>query len=96
MWCVVQVQSCAKRSVKLLDQAAAGQQLFDTLFLTTDTPASMYDYIFHVQIPAQEKGQMSDVPLPQRIERKVHSIITQVCHQLIIQWSLPHDNAKLL
>lgn len=78
LWSVMQVQSCAKRSVTLLDQAAAGHQLFDTLFLTRHSPVTIYDYIFHVKVPEQQATLLSDVPLSQRIERKIHSIVTEV------------------
>ena len=65
--------------MSLLDKAAAGQQLFDTLFLTQYSPLTTYDYIFHITVPAQQdKGQLSDLPLSQRIERKVHNVVTQV------------------
>lgn len=79
------MQACAKSSVVLLDQAAAGQHTFDALFLTSHSPLTTYDYLFHVHIPQQLPVQLhaADTTPWQHAERKLEALMKQVC-----RWSL--------
>lgn len=85
----LQMQGCAKRSVALLDQAAAGQHTFDALFLTSHSPLTTYDYLFHVDIPQQLPAQLqaSDIAQWQHAEKKLEALVKQVgrlTHQRIL------------
>lgn len=75
------MQGCAQRSVALLDQAAAGQHTFDALFLTSHSPVTTYDYLFHVHIPQQLPPQLqaSDVAPWHHAEKKLEALVKQVC-----------------
>ncbi|DBB01879.1 TPA: hypothetical protein ACH3X1_000480 [Trebouxia sp. C0004] len=74
-----QLQGCAKRSVSLLDRAAAGQHTFDPLFLTKQSPLTTYDYLFHVSIPQPQAAQLQtqDVPRWVQAEKKLLGIVKQ-------------------
>lgn len=74
------MQGCAKRSVSLLDRAAAGQHTFDTLFLTNQSPVTTYDYLFHVTIPQPKVVQLHslDVPRWTQAEKKLEGLVKQV------------------
>ncbi len=76
----LQLQGCAKRSVSLLDRAAAGQHTFDTLFLISQSPLTMYDYLFHVSIPQPKAAQMQtqDMPRWAQAEKKLLGLVKQV------------------
>lgn len=76
----LQLQGCAKRSVSLLDRAAAGQHTFDTLFLTSQSPLTTYDYLFHIKIPQPKAAQLhtQDVPRWALAERKLLGLVKQV------------------
>ena len=78
----LQLQGCAKRSVSLLDRAAAGQHTFDPLFLTKHSPLTMYDYLFHVSIPQPKAAQLQtqDVPRWVLAEKKLLGLVKQVRH----------------
>ena len=77
----LQMQACAKRSMALLNQAAAGQHTFDALFLTSHSPLTTYDYLFHVHIPQQLPAQLqaSDIAPWQHAEKKLEALVKQVC-----------------
>lgn len=77
------MQACAKRSVVLLDQAAAGQHTFDVLFLTSHSPVTTYDYLFHVHIPQKLQVQLhaADSTPWQHAETKLEALMKQVCHR---------------
>ncbi|KAL3158789.1 hypothetical protein ABBQ32_011516 [Trebouxia sp. C0010 RCD-2024] len=74
-----QMQACAKRSVVLLDQAAAGQHTFDVLFLTSHSPVTTYDYLFHVHIPQKLQVQLhaADSTPWQHAETKLEALMKQ-------------------
>lgn len=75
-----QLQGCAKRSVMLLDQASAGQHTFETLFLSSQSPVTMYDYLFHVQLPQPASSgqlQVHDAQSWQQADKRVESIVKQ-------------------
>lgn len=76
----LQLQGCAKRSVSLLDCAAAGQHTFDDLFLTRQSPLTTYDYLFHVNIPQPKAAQLQtqDVPRWVQAEKKLLGLVKQV------------------
>lgn len=76
----LQMQGCAKKSVSLLDRAAAGQHTFDILFLTNQSPVTTYDYLFHVTIPQPKVAQLhsQDVPTWIQAEKKLEGLIKQV------------------
>ena len=76
----VQMQACAKRSAALLDQAAAGQHTFDALFLTSHSPVTTYDYLFHVHIPQKLQVQLhaADSAPWQHAEKKLEALMKQV------------------
>ena len=77
---MLQLQGCARRSIALLDRAAAGQQTFDTLFLSNQSPLTIYDYLLHVTVPSQDDGQLQtlDAPTWQQAEKKVEAVVKQV------------------
>ena len=77
----MQMQACAKRSVTLLDQAAAGLHTFDALFLTSHSPLTTYDYLFHVHVPQQLPVQLhaADIASWQHAEKKLEALVKQVC-----------------
>ena len=77
---MLQLQGCVKRSVLLLDQASADQHTLHNLFLNRQSPVTIYDYLFHVQLPQPAAGQLQvhDVQSWQQADKRVEGIVKQV------------------
>lgn len=77
---LLQMQGCAKRSVSLLDRAAAGQHTFDTLFLTNQSPLTVCDHLFHVHVEQLEGAGLhsDDVPPWRQAEKQLEALVKQV------------------